>query len=491
MPQKHKNNKIRIKINDKKITNYMFDFTRTIIFVFAIISVAFTFIIRDANVVGNSMLDTLHSDDKIFITNFMYEPKCGDIVAINAENQIEKRIIKRVIAVEGQTLVVDYSKNAVYVDGIKIDEPYVSSLTREPSNPLQIPYVIPEGYIFVMGDNRIISLDSRDKSIGLVSVDDVIGKAQFIFFRLTDSSIYINRKNFKGCTYMSEMQTIQWFPGHMTKTKRQIQSSLKLVDAVAEIIDARIPASSRNPDLAKLVQNKPRVILLNKCDMANQTATKMWIDYFKKQNLVAIPVDCKSGRGLDKFAPAVNTVMSHKIARLKEKGMVNPTIRIMIVGIPNVGKSSFINKMVKKNRAKVEDRPGVTRGNQWYTIAKNLEMLDTPGVLWPKFDDKTVGEHLAFTGAVKDQILDIELLAVRLLDFIKELKPADFITRFKLENEDIENIDSYELLKMIGKKRGMLVSGGEIDTERAAIMLLDEFRSAKLGRITVEMPQGR
>lgn len=290
---------------------------------------------------------------------------------------------------------------------------------------------------------------------------------------------------------MSEMQTIQWFPGHMTKTKRQIQSSLKLVDAVAEIIDARIPVSSRNPDLAKLVQNKPRVILLNKCDMANQTATKMWIDYFKKQNLVAIPVDCKSGRGLDKFAPAVNTVMSHKIARLKEKGMVNPTIRIMIVGIPNVGKSSFINKMVKKNRAKVEDRPGVTRGNQWYTIAKNLEMLDTPGVLWPKFDDKTVGEHLAFTGAVKDQILDIELLAVRLLDFIKELKPADFITRFKLENEDIENIDSYELLKMIGKKRGMLVSGGEIDTERAAIMLLDEFRSAKLGKITVEMPLGR
>ena len=290
---------------------------------------------------------------------------------------------------------------------------------------------------------------------------------------------------------MSEMQTIQWFPGHMTKTKRQIQSSLKLVDAVAEIIDARIPVSSRNPDLAKLVQNKPRVILLNKCDMANQTATKMWIDYFKKQNLVAIPVDCKSGRGLDKFAPAVNTVMSHKIARLKEKGMVNPTIRIMIVGIPNVGKSSFINKMVKKNRAKVEDRPGVTRGNQWYTIAKNLEMLDTPGVLWPKFDDKTVGEHLAFTGAVKDQILDIELLAVRLLDFIKELKPADFITRFKLENEDIENINSYELLKMIAKKRGMLVSGGEIDTERAAIMLLDEFRSAKLGRITVEMPQGR
>lgn len=289
---------------------------------------------------------------------------------------------------------------------------------------------------------------------------------------------------------MSEMQNIQWFPGHMTKTKRQIQASLKLVDAVAEIIDARIPISSRNPDLAKLIQNKPRIILLNKCDMANQTATKMWIDYFDKQGITAIAVDCKSGRGLNKFAPAVNKVMSERINRLKAKGMVNPMMRIMIVGIPNVGKSSFINKIAKQNRAKVEDRPGVTRGNQWFTIAKNLEMLDTPGVLWPKFNDKIVGEHLAFTGAVKDQILDIELLAVRLLDFLKELKPADFISRFKLDETDIDNIDSYELLKLISRKRGMLVSGGEVNTERASIMLLDEFRSAKLGRITVEMPNG-
>lgn len=289
---------------------------------------------------------------------------------------------------------------------------------------------------------------------------------------------------------MSEMQNIQWFPGHMTKTKRQIQASLKLVDAVVEIIDARIPISSRNPDLAKLIQNKPRIILLNKCDMANQTATKMWIDHFEKQGITAIAVDCKSGRGLNKFAPAVNKVMSERINRLKAKGMVNPMMRIMIVGIPNVGKSSFINKIAKQNRAKVEDRPGVTRGNQWFTIAKNLEMLDTPGVLWPKFNDKIVGEHLAFTGAVKDQILDIELLAVRLLDFLKELKPADFISRFKLEDTELDNIDSYELLKIIAKKRGMLVSGGEVNTERAAIMLLDEFRSAKLGRITVEMPNG-
>ncbi len=288
---------------------------------------------------------------------------------------------------------------------------------------------------------------------------------------------------------MSEMQNIQWFPGHMTKTKRQIQASLKLVDAVAEILDARIPLSSKNPDLQKLIQNKPKVVLLNKCDMANQTATNRWIDYYASQGITAIAVDCKSGKGLNKFAPAVNNVLSERRERLKAKGMVNPMLRIMIVGIPNVGKSSFINRVAKQNRAKVEDRPGVTRGNQWYSIAKNIEMLDTPGVLWPKFDDKIVGERLAFTGAVKDQILDTELLAVRLLDFLRSLKPADFIARFKLEDIDLDAIDSYELLNVIGKKRGMLISGGEIDTERAAIMLLDEFRSGKLGRITLEMPE--
>lgn len=288
---------------------------------------------------------------------------------------------------------------------------------------------------------------------------------------------------------MSEMQNIQWFPGHMTKTKRQIQSSLKLVDAVAEILDARIPLSSKNPDLQKLIQNKPKVVLLNKCDMANQTATNRWIDYYASQGITAIAVDCKSGKGLNKFAPAVNNVLSERRERLKAKGMVNPMLRIMIVGIPNVGKSSFINRVAKQNRAKVEDRPGVTRGNQWYSIAKNIEMLDTPGVLWPKFDDKIVGERLAFTGAVKDQILDTELLAVRLLDFLKNLKPADFIARFKLDDVDLNTVDSYELLNIIGKKRGMLISGGEINTERAAIMLLDEFRSGKLGRITLEMPE--
>ncbi|MCI5598010.1 MAG: ribosome biogenesis GTPase YlqF [Ruminococcus sp.] len=288
---------------------------------------------------------------------------------------------------------------------------------------------------------------------------------------------------------MSEMQNIQWFPGHMTKTKRQIQASLKLVDAVAEIIDARIPESSRNPDLDSIIQNKPRVVLMNKCDMADPSSTQKWINYFKNNGIVAIPIDCKTGRGINKFVSSVNEVLKEKIEKQKAKGLLNPTVRVMIVGIPNVGKSTFINRISKNRKAKAEDKPGVTRGNQWFTINKGFEVLDTPGVLWPKFEDKIVGERLAFTGAVKDQIMDTELLAMRLLDFLKVEKNPIFVERFKLQNENIEEIESYELLELIGRKRGMLISGGEIDTERAAIMLLDEYRSAKLGKYTFELPE--
>ena len=288
---------------------------------------------------------------------------------------------------------------------------------------------------------------------------------------------------------MSEMQNIQWFPGHMTKTKRQIQASLKLVDAVAEIIDARIPESSRNPDLDSIIQNKPRVVLMNKCDMADPSSTQKWINYFKNNGIVAIPIDCKTDRGINKFVSSVNEVLKEKIEKQKAKGLLNPTVRVMIVGIPNVGKSTFINRISKNRKAKAEDKPGVTRGNQWFTINKGFEVLDTPGVLWPKFEDKIVGERLAFTGAVKDQIMDTELLAMRLLDFLKVEKNPIFVERFKLQNENIEEIESYELLELIGRKRGMLISGGEIDTERAAIMLLDEYRSAKLGKYTFELPE--
>ncbi|MGX8702682.1 ribosome biogenesis GTPase YlqF [Caproiciproducens sp.] len=285
---------------------------------------------------------------------------------------------------------------------------------------------------------------------------------------------------------MSEAQTIQWFPGHMTKTKRQIEKSLKLVDAAAEIIDARIPVSSRNPVLNGLIQQKPRVILMNKCDMADPVQTGRWIDYYQTQGIPAIAIDCRTGKGLNGFIPLVRGVLSDRIASWEAKGMVGRQIRVMIVGIPNVGKSSLINRLAKNSKANVEDRPGVTRSNQWFTIGKGFELLDTPGVLWPKFEDKTVGERLAFTGAVKDEVVDTEQLASRLLEVLRDSYPGELKARYKLEGADIAGLKGYEMLELIGRKRGMLISGGEIDLERASITVLDEFRSAKLGRITLE-----
>ena len=282
---------------------------------------------------------------------------------------------------------------------------------------------------------------------------------------------------------MSNTQNIQWFPGHMAKTKRLITEQLKLIDAVAEIVDARVPVSSRNPDLAGIISGKPRIILLNKCDMADKLATEKWIEYYKSQGIPAIAVDCKSGKGLNTFKISVKTLLADKLAAYKEKGMAGKPLRVMAVGIPNVGKSSFINKIAGANRAKVENRPGVTRANQWFSVDKELELLDTPGVLWPKFDDQAVGEHLAFTGAVSDRIVDTELLGMRLLEILAESYPDLLTERYGVDDF---SLDSYDLLCEIGKKRGMMMRGGEVNTERASNMLLEEFRNCKIGRITLE-----
>lgn len=278
-------------------------------------------------------------------------------------------------------------------------------------------------------------------------------------------------------------QSIQWFPGHMAKTRRKIAEILPLIDAVAEVVDARIPISSRNPEIGELIGDKPHIILLNKCDMADKAITEEWIEYYKKQNITAIPLDCKSGKGIGQFKSTVKTVLADKLLYYKSKGMVGKPSRVMVVGIPNVGKSTFINKIAGKTRAKAENRPGVTRGNQWFTIDKELELLDTPGVLWPKFEDKTVGEHLAFTGAIKDRILDTELLAMRLLEILSVSYKDMLVDRYGDLNFEC---DSYDLLCQIGKKRGMVIRGGETDTERAANMLLEEYRNCKIGLITLE-----
>ncbi len=285
-----------------------------------------------------------------------------------------------------------------------------------------------------------------------------------------------------------QKQTVQWFPGHMAKTRRLIKESLSMVDAVTELLDARIPLSSRNPEIEQITAGKPRIILLNKCDVADEAATAKWIKYFADNGSFAIPVDCRSGKGLNAYRPLVKEVLKEKIRANTEKGMAGKALRVMVVGIPNTGKSSFINKMAGKNRAQVADKPGVTRHNQWFNIGNGIELLDTPGVLWPKFDDPKVGDRLAFIGSVKDTILDSETMAVRLLDVLKNEYADRLAERYKLKNIDFENIESYELLEAIGKKRGMLISGGEIDTERASVMLLDEYRAGRLGKITMEFP---
>lgn len=285
-----------------------------------------------------------------------------------------------------------------------------------------------------------------------------------------------------------EQVDIQWFPGHMAKTRRLMKENLPLVDVVVEITDARVPFSSRNPEMKSLVGSKPRVVILNKCDTADEAITQEWIEHYKSKGINAIATDCRSGRGLNKLAPVVREVLKNELEKRARKGMEGKPIRMMIVGIPNVGKSSFINRIAGGKRAKVEDRPGVTRGKQWVTLDKGIDMLDMPGVLWPKFEDKTVGEHLAFTGAVKDDILDIETLAARLADVLNHEAHKQLCERYKLTDEETFEIEPFALLELIGAKRGMKISGGEIDTERAASMLLDEFRGGKIGRITLERP---
>lgn len=278
---------------------------------------------------------------------------------------------------------------------------------------------------------------------------------------------------------MSEVGNIQWFPGHMTKTRRLIEADLKTVDAVVEVIDARIPQSSRNPILDELVGVKPRIMLMNKCDVADENATKEWSAYFERQGMGVIVCDCRSGRGINRFLPTVKKQLSDVIERRKARGMIGKALRVMVVGIPNVGKSSFINRMAKTKKTKVGDRPGVTRGKQWVSIDKDVELLDMPGILWPKFDDKDVAQKLAFTGAVKDEVVDIPALARALGELLLRDYPELVKARYKIAGDG-------DILNEIAGRRGMLISGGEPDIERAAAALLDEFRGGKIGRITLD-----
>ena len=281
-----------------------------------------------------------------------------------------------------------------------------------------------------------------------------------------------------------QIENLSWFPGHMTKTKRMIASELPHMDAVCEILDARIPLSSRNPDVDDLTAGKPRLIVLNRADQADPAQTRRWSQYFRAKGWAVLEANAKGGVGTEKFAAAVRELLREKLEAYAAKGQVGRVVRVMVLGIPNVGKSTFINKVAKRKTAKAEDRPGVTRSKQWVPVDATLELLDTPGILWPKFDDPEVGKRLAFTGAVKDDVLDIEELACYLMDYLAA-HYADVLTeRYKITVEDGDT--GYDLLEKAGRKRGFLMRGAQVDTERMARILLDEFRGGKLGRFTLE-----
>lgn len=279
---------------------------------------------------------------------------------------------------------------------------------------------------------------------------------------------------------------IQWYPGHMTKTRRQIEADLKLVDAVCEIVDARIPMSSRNPDIDAICGGKPRILVLNRMDLADPEATKKWAAFFREQGMSVIATDCKSRRGISDFTPAARRACAEKLERDAKRGMNRP-LRVMVVGIPNVGKSTLINQISGRKGAKAENRPGVTRGKQWVTVDAGLQLLDTPGILWPKFEDPKVGMMLAYTGAVKENVIDLEELACFLMTLLHKHYPKALLDRYQVEAP--EDTPGWELLEQAGRKRGYLVSGGEVNLERMARVLLDEFRGGKLGKFTLEMPE--
>ena len=279
---------------------------------------------------------------------------------------------------------------------------------------------------------------------------------------------------------------IQWYPGHMTKTRRMIAEQLKNVDAVCELLDARIPVSSRNPDVDELTAGKPRLVVLNRADQADPAVTKRWAAYFRDQSCAVLECSAKDGGGVERFSAAVRTLLADKLRAYAEKGQAGRTVRVMVLGVPNVGKSTFINRIAGRKTAKTEDRPGVTRTKQWVPVDKTLELLDTPGILWPKFEDSSVGVRLAFTGAIRDEVVDIEELAMRLMDYLGKNYSKAIEERYKLTVS--EEDDGYALLEKAGRKRGFLISGGEVDTERMSRILLDEFRGGKLGRFTLEFP---
>ena len=412
-------------------------------------------------------------------------PQRGDVVIVDSYTSYGKPLVKRVIAKGGDTISIDYDAGTVEVNGEVLQEDYIAEPTHL-GYDVEFPYTVPEGTVFVMGDNRNESLDSRSSYVGCIDERDILGKVLLCFLPVSDF----------GVVEMNEMDTrfanqfnIQWFPGHMTKTLRMMEQEIQHVDASLVLLDARIPLSSLNPEIERITARKPKLYALNKADLADPAVTEEWIRYFHAADAGCVAISAKQKGGATAVKNAIEKELSGLLERRQNRGMGGAKTQVMLCGIPNVGKSTFINTFAGSARAKAADRPGVTKGKQWVSTEK-FDLLDMPGVLWKKFDSKTTASNLAFIGSIKDDILDVEELAMNLLDEVRRNYPDLVAQRYKLDAETLA-LPPYELMEAIGRKRGLLVRGGEVNTERCAIMLVDEFRACKWGRISLERPPQR
>ena len=415
----------------------------------------FSFFFRIIQVDGASMNPTLWDGDKLIVWGAGYTPQRGDVVIVDDYTTYGRPLVKRIIAKGGDTISIDYTSGTVAVNGEVLEEDYIAEPTFL-GYDVQFPYTVPEGELFLMGDNRNASLDSRSSSIGCIA---------------------------------EEEYNIQWFPGHMARTLRVMEQEIQHVDASLILLDARIPLSSLNPEIERITARKPRLYALNKADLADPAVTEEWIRYFRAADAGCVAINAKSRGGTAAVRAAIEKELAGLLARRQARGMSGAKTQVMLCGIPNVGKSTFINTFAGSARAKAADRPGVTKGKQWVSTEK-FDLLDMPGVLWKKFDSKTIASNLAFIGSIKDDILDVEELAMNLLDEVRRNYPELVASRYKLDAEALA-LPPYELMEAIGRKRGLLVRGGEVNTERCAIMLVDEFRACKWGRITLERPPRR
>ena len=450
-----------------------------------VLVLVFSFFFRIIQVDGESMVPTLENGDKLVVWGAGYEPQRGDVVIVDSYTSYGRPLVKRVIAKGGDTISIDYATGTVEVNGKVLEEDYIAE-------PTYLGYDV-EFPVHCAGGDGVRDGRQPQRLAGqplelcrLHRRTGYTGQSAALLFALF--GFWSSKMNNQD-TRFANQYAIQWFPGHMAKTLRMMEQEIQHVDASLVLLDARIPLSSLNPEIERITARKPKLYALNKADLADPAVTEEWIRYFHEADAGCVAISAKQKGGANAVKAAIEKELSGLLARRQNRGMAGAKTQVMLCGIPNVGKSTFINTFAGSARAKAADRPGVTKGKQWVSTEK-FDLLDMPGVLWKKFDSKTIASNLAFIGSIKDDILDVEELAMNLLDEVRRNYPDLVAQRYKLDAETLA-LPPYELMEAIGRKRGLLVRGGEVNTERCAVMLVDEFRACKWGRISLERPPQR